>query len=361
MKILIVTQKVDVSNDVLGFMHRWIEEFAKNFEKVTVVCLQKGEYGFSDNTEVLSLGKPAQGWSALSGEKIYQKFWAFLNFYKYVWRERGNYDVVFVHMNPEYVLLGGLLWKILGKKISLWYAHKATPWHLKFAEKFVNVIFTSTKSGCRIESKRIMIIGQGIDTDFFKPMFKQNENKVFNIITVGRISKSKDYKTLLLAVKALIPEGINLKVDIIGAPARPEDFTYLEELESFVSKSKLQAVVRFVGSVPNREIVKYLEAADLFVNMGQTGSLDKAVLEAMSAGLPILTCNEAFVEVLDLYSGSLLVAKQDVNSLADKIKYLYGMPPEKRLELGLALREIIVRDHNLTVFVRKITETLEKL
>jgi len=41
MKLLIITQKVDINDDVLGFMHGWIAEFAKHCEKLTVICLQK--------------------------------------------------------------------------------------------------------------------------------------------------------------------------------------------------------------------------------------------------------------------------------------------------------------------------------
>jgi len=57
MKLLIITQKVDMNDDVLGFMHGWINEFAKHCEKITVICLQKGEHELSDNVKVLSLGK----------------------------------------------------------------------------------------------------------------------------------------------------------------------------------------------------------------------------------------------------------------------------------------------------------------
>jgi len=32
MKLLILTQKVDIDDDVLGFFHGWLEEFAKNVE-----------------------------------------------------------------------------------------------------------------------------------------------------------------------------------------------------------------------------------------------------------------------------------------------------------------------------------------
>jgi glycosyltransferase involved in cell wall biosynthesis len=351
MKILILTQKIDKNDDVLGFMHGWISEFAKNCERVTAISLQQGEHGLPSNVKVLSLGKEG-------GRSRIKYIW---NFYKYIWQEKNNYDAVFVHMNPEYVVLGGLFWKFLGKKISLWYAHKSTPWHLKLAEKFVDVIFTSTESGCKIKSKKIKVIGQGIDTELFKPEENRKENEVFNIITVGRLSKSKDYGTLLLAVKDLTFAGIRLKVDIIGAPARPEDFAYLKELESSVATNKMQTVVTFVGSVSNREIIKYLKRADLFVNMGQTGSLDKAVLEAMSAGIPILTCNEAFKGVLGLFSDDLMVPKHDHSLLENNIRKMYEKTPEERALLGLELRRIIVEDHNLGNFVSKIVKGLREI
>ncbi len=57
MKLLILTQKVDVDDDVLGFMHGWIAEFAKSCEQVIVICLQRGRYEFPKNVKVLSLGK----------------------------------------------------------------------------------------------------------------------------------------------------------------------------------------------------------------------------------------------------------------------------------------------------------------
>src|SRR3989338_3997811 len=96
MKLLIITQKVDKNDPILGFFHRWLEEFAKNVEKLTVICLGKGEYDLPENVRVLSLGK----------ESGHSKIKYLRRFYKYIWMERKNYDAVFVHMNPEYVILG---------------------------------------------------------------------------------------------------------------------------------------------------------------------------------------------------------------------------------------------------------------
>ena len=115
LKLLIITQAIDLDNPVLGFFHRWVGEFSKHNEKLTVICLEKGKYNLPANVEVLSLGKE-------EGSSRFKYLWCF---YKYLWRERTNYDVVFVHMNQEYILLAGWWWRLTGKKVVLWRNHQA--------------------------------------------------------------------------------------------------------------------------------------------------------------------------------------------------------------------------------------------
>ena len=57
MKLLILTQKVDKNDPILGFFHRWVEEFARHCEQVTVIALGVGEYDLPQNVRVFSLGK----------------------------------------------------------------------------------------------------------------------------------------------------------------------------------------------------------------------------------------------------------------------------------------------------------------
>ena len=83
MRLLVITQKVDRNDPVLGFFHRWIEEFAKHCEKVTVICLEMREHRLPINVRVLSLGK----------EQNKSKLKYIFRFYRYIWQERNNYDV----------------------------------------------------------------------------------------------------------------------------------------------------------------------------------------------------------------------------------------------------------------------------
>jgi len=348
MKLLILTQKVDINDDVLGFFHRWIEEFSKHCEKIIVICLQKGEYNLPVNVRVLSLGKEKFSHNS-------HRFRRLALFYKYIWQERKNYDSVFVHMNQQYVILGGLLWKLLNKKIGLWYAHGSVSLSLRVAEKLADVIFTSTKSGFHVPSKKVNVVGQGIDTNKFKSQISNLKNKdIFTIISVGRISPSKDYETLIKAVEILIKDNIKLEVNIVGGIGLPEDEKYLSNLQTMIREKKLEEAINFAGPVPNKNIVNYLQSADLFVNMGLTGSLDKAILEAMACGLPILTCNEALLDVLGKYKEMLMYPKKDYKKFAEKIEFILKLNYAERKKIGDDLRSIVVENHSVEKLITKI-------
>src|SRR3989338_669213 len=145
MRLLIITQKVDEQDAVLGFMHGWVLEFARQAEKVSVICLEKGQVNLPENVQILSLGKERIKIKDLRfkfGERLVYT-WRFV---RYIVQNRREYDAVLVHMNPEYIVLGGLFWKLWDKTVILWYAHKSTPWHLRLALLFTDIVFTSTKS-----------------------------------------------------------------------------------------------------------------------------------------------------------------------------------------------------------------------
>jgi glycosyltransferase involved in cell wall biosynthesis len=79
----------------------------------------------------------------------------------------------------------------------------------------------------------------------------------------------------------------------------------------------------------------------------------------MASGLPILTCNEAFKEVLGPYTAGLMYQKGDAKALSDKIKSIVDFSENERLALGEALREIVVRNHSLISFVGKIISAIK--
>ncbi|MCK5510808.1 glycosyltransferase family 4 protein [Candidatus Parcubacteria bacterium] len=369
MKLLICTQKVDINDDLLGFFHSWIAEFAKNCEQVTVVCLEKREYDLPDNVRVLSLGKEEIS-KKLKVCKAKSSLSYVCNLYKYIWKERNNYDSVFVHMNQIYVLLGGIFWRMWQKKVVLWYAHGHVSLGLRIAEKFVDDIFTSTASGCRMKSDKIRIVGQGIDVNKFESKklsarggsasgWKVKSDKITRLITIGRISPVKDIGTLIKAVDILVKKGINVKLYIVGKIGLSEQDEYYEFLQKLIKEKKLEDNINFAGAAANKNIVKYLQKSDIFVSASQTGSLDKTFLEAMSCGLPVIGCNEALSAVLGDYKKDLFYAIGDFHVLSKRIERVIGLGENDYAKMGEDLREVVVQEHGLERFVKKIFEILK--
>ncbi len=355
MRLLILTQKIDKNDPILGFFHRWIEEFSKYYERVTVICLEKGQFGLPQNVKVLSLGKEdlkIENW------KLKIKFRYILNFYQYIWQERKNYDAVFVHMNPIYVVLGGLLWRMWKKKVALWYTHKHVDIKLRLAEKFANIIFTASSASFRLHSKKVLVMGHGIDIERFKAG-KNEAREIMRVVTVGRISPVKDYETLIEAAFILVQEKFPVEVHIVGDVTMSKEEEYLARLKELVHNKKLDDVVTFVGSVAHKNLLEHLQKADAFVNMSNTGSLDKAVLEAMACGIPVVTSNEAFKDVLGKDREVLMFKKGDVLNFAKRIKAVYALSNAEKQEMAKQLRNVILEKHNLEKLIRTIAYKYE--
>lgn len=304
MKLLILTQKVDINDDLLGFFHTWIREFARHCEQVTVIALGAGEYDLPENVKVLSLGKEKYSRNSQNSQysPFIRRFALALNFYKLIYQERHNYDTVFVHMNKEYALLGGPPWRLWGKRVLLWYTHKQTGPGLWLAEKLVHDIYTASPESFGLKSKKTKVVGHGIDTEYFRPPLKKARNEKKEIIYVGRISPIKNQMLAVEAIKDLKDQEVTeIHLSLIGGTTRAEEDEYKNKIEKFIQANDLQEQITLTGPIPNRKLLPFYHHADLALNLCPTGGMDKAVLEALACGVPVVIINTAFESVTDKY------------------------------------------------------------
>ena len=223
MKILIITQVLDTNHPILGFFHRWVEEFATQCAEVHVIALQVGEYHLPTNVVVHSLGKEM-------GQSRLKYLW---RFYSLIWKYRKEYDSVFVHMNQIYVILGAPVWRLLRKKIGLWYAHGTVSQSLKMAVTLADTVFTSTPQGLQIDTPKRVIVGQGIDMELFSYK-ERTSNQIPRFIVDGRIAPSKNIDVLLRACALVRDSGQKFIFTIVGAPITPKEHAYAKELKALV-------------------------------------------------------------------------------------------------------------------------------
>ncbi|MFZ2167384.1 MAG: glycosyltransferase, partial [Minisyncoccia bacterium] len=110
--------------------------------------------------------------------------------------------------------------------------------------------------------------------------------------------------------------------------------------------------VHFRGAVPYQSLPEALSHESVFINLSETGSVDRAVLEAMSVGLVPVTSNTAFREILSPYG--LYVADADPERLADALVHAQSVD---RAELSKYVEE----HHSLSHLIPAILSVLEAI
>ena len=337
MNLLILTQKVDKEDSNLGFFHRWLEKFAEKADSVFVLCSFLGEHALPANLQVFSFGK----------EKIFGRIRRYINFYKYLFSVMSQADAVFVHMIPAWVILVWPVAAIYRKNVYLWYTHKSVTFSLRIAEKLVTKIFTASPESCRLNSPKIVITGHGIDTNRFAPKreaLRSGENTL-KLLSVGRISESKNHEFLIKAVAILLKRGHGAMLDIVGEPVTSADLVYKKKLENLILQGDLEKNINFLGAKTYNEMPDIYNSHDMLLHASETGSIDKVVLEAMACGLPVVTTSEVF-------RGTLEIIPKNPNLVAEKIAQMTNYNKD------LSLCQIIIQNHNLDNLVEKIVKNL---
>ena len=344
LKLLMITRKVDVNDALAGFTYDWVKEIGGNLEKLYVVSWQAGNVtDLPENIEVIFL----------SDSKLKKVFILWFKLFKIL----PKIDGVFCHMNPEYTILVGPLARLFGKRIVSWYTHKAVTVRRRILEILANKIITASSESFRDPwfAKKVAIIGHGINTDLFKPKTGSRSDSQFRIISVGRISPTKDYESIIKSTDLLDNKSVQLK--IVGDVILKSQKAYFNELKEMVAKMDLADQVDFPGWIANRDMVPYYQESDLFINTSGTGSVDKVVLEAMACGCLVLTSNEAFESII---GSEFMVEKNNPKALAEKISWLMNIGLEEKTKILDKFRQIILDGYDLKKLAKKIVNQFEK-
>ncbi|MDO8495771.1 MAG: glycosyltransferase family 4 protein [bacterium] len=344
--LLVITQKVDINDDLLGSFVGWLKEFSQRFDRVEVIALSKGEYDLPSNVTVHSLGKDTGN----------SRFVRLLKFYKLLFRLVPRSVGIFAHMSPIFAVTSWPLAFLFRKKIILWYLHRSVTGRLKLAEKMVTKIVTSSRDSLKFKSEKILELGHGIDLDYFNSSTLREFSNPLHILSVGRISKIKGYETLLGAAKILKERGVNFVLKIVGQPIMPSDFSYFEELKALRIKWDLEREVEFVGFVPYSKILPYYHEAQILINPLPSGGLDRTVLEGMAMKVIPLTSNDIFARYFGDYAKELVFEYQKAENLANKIVAIQNWPIEKKNEAVAFLRGAVAQFHDKKELIKNIAQ-----
>ena len=202
-------------------------------------------------------------------------------------------------------------------------------------------------SGLAADPKRVELVYHGLDLERFPPpqliRLPRDGNRLEDpviILSVGRAVEKKGYDVLLNALSSL-PEDLVWRFVHIG------NGPLLATLKAQADKLCLSKKIKWLGALPQKEVLKYYREADLFVlasrvaSDGDRDGLPNVLLEAQSQGLPCISTSISAIPelVLDGETG-VLVAPDDPQALGNALGNLI-ISPRKRDRIGAkALKRI---------------------
>ncbi|MGE3267915.1 MAG: hypothetical protein AB7P40_04160, partial [Chloroflexota bacterium] len=253
MRLLLVTPKLDPTDDLFGHVNTWAAALARRVERLFVVALWPGQPALPDNARFATLGKAAE--NAGAGSPVDRAAWL-IRLQRIVARlcARNEIDAVLAHMGPVFAVAAAPIARLAGVPTFLWYAHGHVSPLLRLSHLLVAGVGTSTPEGFRVPSQKVTITGQGIDLDrFWPPVTARPEER---LLSVGRFSPIKSYETILnaLAMPTLRNRSA-LTLEMVGGVHSETDAAYLTGLRERAQRLGLANRVQFVAGLPYAEIV----------------------------------------------------------------------------------------------------------
>jgi glycosyltransferase involved in cell wall biosynthesis len=177
-------------------------------------------------------------------------------------------------------------------------------------------------SGQPDAGRRIVVLPNPVDCDRIYPPSDAAQRRSDVVLFLGDFSQRKGVRDLLAAAPAVLQRQPAACFVIAGGPP-PADVAAQAEA--------LGAAVRFPGFVRGADKLRWLQEASLLALPSYAEGLSVAVLEAMAAGLPVVTTPVGGVP--DFFRDGVngrLTAPGDVSALANAIAGLLDDPARCR-------------------------------
>jgi glycosyltransferase involved in cell wall biosynthesis len=168
-----------------------------------------------------------------------------------------------------------------------------------------------------VSSETIFKIPYGVDQSFIFQNKRIYSNNRLNVLFVGQINQLKGIYQILEAAKEI--NNPNVTFNIVGSGKEAfKDILY-----------KYESYVRFHGFLYKEKLHEQYESNHIFVfpTMGEGFGL--VLLEAMAAGLPVITTrNCGGSDIIQNGENGFFIEVGDTKALVDKIMWCLGHPKE---------------------------------
>jgi len=340
--VLVVNYVMDPENPLLSHQLEAVSALAGQFSRVIVITGKVGKFEAPDNVVVLNSnwipGKPFSNFIRLLR----------ISFPLII---KGKFDSAFFHMTDLQCAILAPIIRLRGKKQVLWYAHTKKSIYLRWSFPWVNFVVTSTYGSCPLTGKKVVPIGQAIDSEKFReiPVAKLDFNK---LVHIGRFDRSKNIGLLIQQARELRKDFANLTLSIVGHPANSESKVWADNLVKSSEQDVRKGWLTFSESIPRALIPSTMASFGCFFH-AYLGSLDKTLVEATMLNVPVVSVNPEYLSIFGQWSLS------KGPNLSAEYRAFRQLPFEE-IAIELQRRRMIALDnHSLKNWVSQLAALLE--
>jgi len=175
---------------------------------------------------------------------------------------------------------------------------------------------------------------------------------------VAGLRPIKNHRLLLQAFAEAVQRLPDALLLLVGPPDRLNP-SYAESLKALAQELGLEQCVRFLGN--RADVPDILRASDVFVLSSDYEGNPLSVLEAMAAGLPVISTAVGGVpELVQDGATGLLVPAGDAHALAEAIVQM-GRDPMRRAIMGDAARQTALQRFDVRVMSRAYAALYQQL
>lgn len=196
--------------------------------------------------------------------------------------------------------------------------------------------------------RKLSVIYNGVEE--IRALPEKAEKEKTRILFVGRLAYPKKVSLLIESFGSL-PDAVrrNAVLTIVG------DGPEKESLCRLIKEKGLESEVALLGAREHREVIRLMQASDMFVLLSKHEGFPMTILEAMAAGLSVIASGVGGIpEQIDDSCGIVVSnERQAVTSALYKLITDAG----KRAVMGSAARKRAEENFSLPLFLKK-TETV---
>lgn len=225
-------------------------------------------------------------------------------------------------------------------------------------------ILSYIKKNLRVSEDKTSLLYDAVDLERFRPIapgeslyakYEIPRGKKL-VVTVGRLDRDKGHAATIRALKSL---GDDVMYVVVGGGI------LMDSLKSLARDEGVFEKVKFLGRVPEEDLVPLYNISDAYVLVSRFGKgegegLPLGLIEASACAKPIIAGDEdGSAEAVSEGENGFVVSPHDNARIVEKIKFLLS-DVSRAKQIGLNGRKFVESNFAYAVFKAKLSDIVKK-